>query len=70
MKVFPVKLEETKSQSVGHHLENETPSPGVHICDRELPADLSVHKTAPLYLRKAQVQTSTALREASRLLCG
>lgn len=59
MEVFPVKPEETRSQSVGHHLENN-PSSGVHICDRELPVDLLVHKTVPLYLRKAQVQTSTA----------
>lgn len=59
MKVFPVKPEETKSQSVGHHSENN-PSSGVHMCDRVLPVDLLVHKTVPLYLRKAQVQTSTA----------
>lgn len=59
VKVFPETLEETKSPSVGHHLEIKTPSSGVHICDRELPVDLLVHKTAPLYLRKAQVQNST-----------
>ena len=33
VKVFPVKLEETKSQPFGHHLDDDTPRPGAHIRD-------------------------------------
>lgn len=56
-KVFPVKLEGIKSQSVGHHLENKSSSSGAHICTKN-------------YNSGSDFSHCHTDHEARRLVCG